>query len=74
MPEILNLEYHRQLLLIKSLNRHKFKTRAFRALGVSEKQGYNLMKYHEVEWSKDKGYYTEKVIEFKKLKDRINVK
>ena len=65
MPaEILNIEYHTRLLLLKALNKYKFKTRAFAALGVSEKQGYNLIKLHEVRWSEGKGYYSDKVIEF----------
>lgn len=65
MPETLNLAYHTRLLLLKSLNRHRFKTTAFRALGVSEKQGFNMIKYYEVKKGND-GYYSEKVIEFKK--------
>lgn len=65
MPaEILNIEYHTRRLLLRALNKYKFKTRAFAALGVSEKQGYNLIKLHEVVWSKDKGYYSDKAIEF----------
>lgn len=65
MPtEILNLEYNTRILLLRALNKYKFKTRAFAALGVSEKQGYNLIKLHEVQWSKGKGYYSDKVIEF----------
>lgn len=64
MPaEILNIEYHTRRLLLRALNKHKFKTRAFAALGVSEKQGYNLIKLHEVRWSRDRGYYSDKVIE-----------
>lgn len=65
MPaEILNIEYNTRLLLLRALNKYKFKTRAFAALGVSEKQGYNLIKLHEVRWSKEKGYYSDKLIEF----------
>lgn len=63
--ETLNIAYHTQLLLLKSLNRHRFKTTVFRALGVSEKQGFNLIKKHEVKWDGEK-YYSEKLIEFKK--------
>lgn len=68
MPaEILNLEYNTRLLLLKALNKYRFKTRAFAALGVSEKQGYNLIKLHEVQWSRDRGYYSEKIINFKTI-------
>lgn len=65
ISEPLNLLYARQVLLIKALNRHKFKKDAFRALGVTEKHGFNLIRFHEVKFDKDKGYYSEKVIEFK---------
>ena len=66
MPaEILNIEYHTRRLLLIALNKYKFKSRAFAALGVSEKQGYNLIKLHEVKRG-DKGYYSDKKIEFKK--------
>lgn len=64
--ENLNIEYNRQLLLIKALNKHKFKARAFSALGVTERTGHNLVKYHEVQWCKEKGYYSDKAVEFKK--------
>ena len=64
--ETLNLEYNRQLLLIRALNKYKFKARGFSALGVTERTGYNLVKYHEIQWSEEKGYYSEKVVEFKK--------
>lgn len=62
--EILNIEYNRQLLLIRSLNKYRFKSRAFRALGVTEKQGFNLIKFHEVKFDKKRGYYSDKVINF----------
>ena len=64
VDEKLNLIYARQVLLLKALNKHRFKIDAFRALGVSEKQGYNLIKFHEVQFNKRKGYYSDKVIEF----------
>jgi len=66
MPEILNLDYHTRLLLLRSLNRHRFKKTAFTALGVSEKQGYNLIKRFEVKYD-GKEYYSEKVIEFNNI-------
>ena len=64
--DILNIDYNHQLLLLKALNKYKFKTLAFKALGVSEKQGYNLIKYHMVKKGKE-GYYSEKVIEFNNI-------
>lgn len=64
--EILNIDYHTQLLLLRALNRHKFKTQAFRALGVSEKQGFNLIKRFDVKKG-DKGYYSKKVIDFNNI-------
>lgn len=66
MPSTLNIAYHTRRLLLLSLNRHRFKTTAFKALGVSEKQGYNLIKKHEVKKGKG-GYYSEKVIEFNNI-------
>lgn len=66
MPETLNIAYHTRLLLIRSLNRHRFKKTAFTALGVSEKQGYNLIKRFEVKHDGEK-YYSEKVIEFNNI-------
>lgn len=64
--ETLNIDYHTRLLLLRSLNRHRFKTSAFKALGVSEKQGYNLIKRFEVRYN-GKEYYSDMVIEFRKL-------
>ena len=67
MSEVLNLEYNRQLLLIKALNKYRFKSHAFRALGITEKQGFNLIKYHEVQLDKaKKQYFSNKIIQFKK--------
>lgn len=64
MSEVLNLEYNRQLLLIKALNKYRFKSHAFRALGITEKQGFNLIKYHEVQFDKEKKtYFANKIIE-----------
>lgn len=67
MPEILNIEYHTQLLLIRALNKHDTKVKAFAALGVSERTGHNLVKYHEVQYDKVRGYYTDKIVEFKNI-------
>lgn len=65
MPSTLNIAYHTRRLLLRSLNRHRFKTTAFKALGVSEKQGYNLIKRFEVRHN-GKEYYSDMVIEFRK--------
>lgn len=67
MPiETLNIEYHTRRLLLKALNSFKTKTKAYMALGVSEKQLYNLIKHHEV-YRNEKGIYcSDKIINFKK--------
>jgi len=57
--EILNIDYHVRRLVIKALNRFPTKTKAYMALGVPEKQLYNLIKRYEIKKALDGIYYSE---------------
>lgn len=46
--EILNIEYHTKRLLLKALNKFRSKTKAYMALGISERQLYNLISRYKV--------------------------
>jgi hypothetical protein len=60
MPEeILNIDYHVRRMVVEALNRFPTKVKAYLALGVTEKQLYNLIKQYEIKKSAEGIYYTE---------------
>lgn len=60
--EILNIEYNKRRLLLKALNTMPTKVKAYRALGITEKQLYRMIRQHQI--TKDsKGVYRSKIID-----------
>jgi hypothetical protein len=64
--EILNIAYHTRDLLLRALNKYPVKTKACKALSVSERTMYNMIEKFEVKQDLSGKYYSNKVIEFKK--------
>lgn len=59
MTEILNIEYNRRQLVIKALNKFPTKVKAYKALGITEKQLYNLIKLYGIKKDEQGVYYSQ---------------
>lgn len=59
--EILNIEYHKRRLIVKALNKLPTKVKAYKALGITEKQLYNLIWRYSIKKDKAGTYYSENV-------------
>lgn len=57
--EILNIEYHKRRLIIKALNQMPTKVKAYKALGITEKQLYNLIWRYSIKKDAAGKYYSE---------------
>jgi hypothetical protein len=54
--ENLNIDYHKQQLLLKSLNKYRTKVQARAALGISEKQMYTYIEKYKIIKNKEGEY------------------
>lgn len=59
--EILNIEYHKRRLVIKALNKLPTKVRAYKELGITEKQLYRMIKTYEIRKNEKGAYYSEQL-------------
>lgn len=55
--EILNIDYHVKILVLKALNKYNKLSLAYKALGCSEKHLWKLRKKYRIEKSKLTGKY-----------------